>query len=275
MIDRLLQLYAHTPEHPCKLRVFGLLCRALKRGRPLELTVADGLRLRLNPFDHVDRALVLTDWHERLTTRFLRRNLRPGDTALIAGAHMGYHVLNAALAVGPSGRVIGCEPVPASRRRALEHIARNGCAAQSQVLDVALGDHCGIARMSAPPADNTGAAQLGSATDGLINVPLRTIEAVLAETATARLGFLLLDVEGCELRALAGIGAHRPRLMVIECDPRLLRAAGEEPDQLIARLRELGYSLHTLGGAPVSRADYYPEANLVAVHETAPAPEWA
>jgi FkbM family methyltransferase len=274
MIDRLIQLYAHTPEHPCKLRVFGFLCRALKRGRPLDLSVADGLRLRLDPFDHVDRALVLTDWHEPLTTRFIRQNLRRGQSAFIAGAHMGYHVINAARAVGRDGRVIACEPVPETLRRAVAHLGANDCTAQVRLLNIALGAKRGVTTMSAPPPDNTGAAHVSVDASSTIEVRVETIETLLRDAAVARLDFLLLDIEGYEIRALDGLGEFRPPLMVIECDPRLLAAAGDDPEQLIQHLHDRGYATFTLGGETVIRAAYYAEANIVAVHRDAPAPTW-
>lgn len=274
MIYRLLQLYAHTPEHPCKLRLFGFACRLLKRGQPLDLRVAGGLHMRLDPFDHVDRALVLTDWHEKLTTEFLRRNLSPGARVLVAGAHVGYHVLNAARAVGAAGLVVGCEPVPVSFARASEHVERNGCGAQVKLLRTALGETRGTVTMAPPPADNTGAAHLAPTGGGSVTAPLRTIADVLEELHVPRLDFLLLDVEGHEWRALRGLGPHRPPLLVLECDPRLMRETGDSPDAFFAWLRAAGYTLHTVGGAPVTEPDYYPEANIVAVHAAARTPHW-
>jgi FkbM family methyltransferase len=275
MIDRLIQLYAHTPAHPAKLRLFDWLVRLLKGRRRLRLSVSGGLLMDLNPHDHVERSLILYDTHEELTTRFLLANLRSGERVAIAGAHVGYHVLHAARAVGSAGRVLAFEPEPSSLARALEHVALNGLSARVKVVGHALGDGPGYVPMGIPPSDNTGEATLGSA-------PADTSYQVYVDTlfqAAHRLGFapidlLLLDVEGYERRALAGLGTLRPRLMILESDPRFHARLGEPQPEFFALVRSLGYELHSLDGSVIGAEGFYPETNLIAVRTGEPAPEW-
>jgi FkbM family methyltransferase len=275
MIDRLLQLYAHAPEHPAKLRLFAFLHRVLKRNRRLVLTVNDGLRFTLDPNDHVERCLIFDDWHEELTTRFLTANLRAGETVLLAGAHIGYHVLHSARAVGPTGRVLACEPQPPSVERTLLHLRMNAPPGQIVVVAHAVGDETCYLPMDEPPSGNSGMATLLTAPTGApYHAYVDTIENVLRRLGWQNLDVLLLDTEGFERRALAGLGSHRPRLMILESDPRHHERLGESQLAFFDFVRSLGYTLHDTLGRPVLEAGFYPETNLVAVRCDQASPQW-
>lgn len=275
MIDRLIQLYAHTPEHPAKLRIFAWLCCLLKGRRRLRLNVSGGLVMRLSPHDHVDRSLILTDSHETLTTRFINENLRPGETTVIAGAHIGYHVLQTARAVGPHGRVVAFEPEPQNLLLAREHITLNGFDSSVALLGHALGAAPGYVAMEAPPKDNTGEARLGTIPGAnAYRAWVETLAAALARLAVPAFDLLLLDVEGFERQALTGLGDHRPRLMIIESDPRFHSRMAEPQADFFAFVRSLGYELHSLDGSVVHAEGFYPECNLIAVRLGEPSPRW-
>jgi FkbM family methyltransferase len=275
MIARLLQLYARGPDHPAKLRIFDWLCALLAPGKRLRLRVAGGLKMRLNPADLVDRALIFRDGHEELTTRFLFDNLKPGDTALVAGAHIGYHVLQIGRIVGPAGRVIACEPEPAHLCLAREHVEANGLAERVRLVSLGLSDKDGYAGFSASTPGNSGAATLDDAPAGAgLLVGVTTISGLLANLRVPALDLLLLDVEGFERRALAGLGEHRPRFLIVESDPRFHERLGEDQESFFAFVRGLGYRLHAVDGSPVRSPGFYPETNLVAVRADQPSPRW-
>jgi FkbM family methyltransferase len=57
--------------------------------------------------------------------RLLGTVLRPGDTVLDVGAHIGFFTVLAARIVGPGGRVVAFEPEAASHARLLHHVRLN------------------------------------------------------------------------------------------------------------------------------------------------------
>lgn len=275
MIDTLLQRYAHAPGHPGKLRLFRWLYRILKGNGRVQVRVGGDLLMRLSPHDFVECGILFTGWHEPFTTRFLRRNLRPGDTVLIAGAHIGYHVLHAARAVGPAGRVLACEPEPANLLRSREHLRLNGAAGNVTLLPLALGDTAAFVPMDEPPAANTGTAALApGSTASPYHAAVDRIDALLARLGWPTIDVLLLDIEGFESRALAGLGSHRPRYLVVESDPRHHERLGESQLGFFRALEALGYDVFDAVGGPVVAEGFYPETNLVAVRRDAPAPLW-
>ena len=93
------------------------------RGDPDEVLVATtfGTRL-LCPTDDLSLTpeLALTGTHERLSSSFLERRLRPGMTFVDVGANVGFFTILAASRVGPGGRVFAyeCDPelIPFLRR---------------------------------------------------------------------------------------------------------------------------------------------------------------
>ena len=50
--------------------------------------------------------------YERFETDFVRRTLKPGQTFVDVGAHIGYYAALAAELVGPAGAVHAFEPCP-------------------------------------------------------------------------------------------------------------------------------------------------------------------
>lgn len=275
-VDRLIQKYAMSRPHSFKIRVFEKLVTALKGRNPvLLLEVGGGLVMELDPREHVARGLLFRGWHEELTTYFLRKNCRRDDSAVVAGAHIGYHVIHLARLL-QTGRVVGFEPEPSSCAKARANILLNDVQTNVTLLGHGLADVPGYFAMPSPTPANTGAASFLA---GQVEAPYHafadTIEATLHRLSMARLDVLLLDVEGFEWTVLKGLGAHRPRMMVLETDPRFHQRMEESQEDFFRFVRSLGYQLFSLTGERVEKAGWYPEANIVALRENEPLPEFS
>ena len=73
----------------------------------------------------------------------LRKHLKLGSVAVDAGANIGIHSINMALAIGPEGRLVCFEPLP-HLAKALNHTLRlNGFCDRARVQQVALADTTG------------------------------------------------------------------------------------------------------------------------------------
>ncbi len=80
-------------------------------------------RMRLRWQAHTSYVLGL---YEMDLIGVLQQHLRPGDTCMDLGAHVGYLTMLMARGVGPQGRVISFEPVPETCNALRENVRLNG-----------------------------------------------------------------------------------------------------------------------------------------------------
>lgn len=196
--------------------------------------------------------------------RVMRELLREGDTFVDAGANYGTFSLLASRLVGKAGRVIAVEPQPSLCAGIAESL-RLSRAANVTVMGVAVGAAPGKASLLVP-ADDTGRSGIFPAFSGkgrheVVAVDVVTLDSIIAGHGVSGRLFIKIDVEGSELRVLAGgkqiIAAYKPVIMV-ELNPWSARAADGSTSALIDMLVHLGYksfSTTTLFPRPLQRSD--------------------
>ena len=240
------------------------LGRHVVPGAGIVTQVNPDVHLSLHPRDWIEYSLMRHGQYEPLTLSFLARNLRPADNALLAGVNNGLHVIIAARAVGERGTVIGVDPQPSALLRARRNIDLNRVAAPIRLLSAALAAEVGLAHMPWADSGNHGAASLLDSGPGL-EVPLITLAAVLEALCPGRVRLMLLDVQGYEEPALAGLKHHRPELLVVEDSEEYLARAGTSRARLYSSMRDMGYTLHDVFGAGIDETGPVPaECNVVA-----------
>lgn len=274
LFTRLFLRYCRSFNHPCKFRLIALVGRWLLPSRGLVVSLAEGFAMRLQVFDHLERCLVVRGDYEPMTSAFVRKNVRPGSIAAVAGANIGYYPLLLARAVGPTGRVLGVEPFPGNLARCEHNLQLNPALAGPIVLfSGALGRRSDYVRIPAPPAEHSGLAHLSrEATEGAY-VKVERFTDLTERLLPRRPDLMILDVEGWETEALAGMAAARPEILVIEYDRRHIQSRGLTTEAYFAALHTLGYSLSHFDGSPARPDDNYPEQTLIG-HQPEASPVW-
>lgn len=177
----------------------------------------------------------------------MRALLRSGDTFVDVGANYGTFSLLASRIVGSGGRVIAVEPQPALCAGISESL-RLSHASNVAIHQIALGAAPGTATLLVP-ADDTGRSGMFPAFSGKgrhssVPVEVITLDSLLSEHAISGRLFIKIDVEGSELRVLAGarrmITAHEP-VMMVELNPWSAAAANGSTSALVDMLATLGY----------------------------------
>ncbi|MDQ8154392.1 MAG: FkbM family methyltransferase [Gemmatimonadota bacterium] len=193
-------------------------------------------------------------FYEEATSQLFASVLKPGDTFIDIGAHVGYFSMLAAALVGPEGEVVSFEPSPGNYRQLLEHIALNGF---TNVLPfhLALGDREQVMPLHLN-ADNDGghalwdvglheANEKSRATPIIYPAYVTRLDRVLQGRPIRSLKAIKLDIEGSEVLALRGsvesIARHQVPFIVAEVNRTGLELMGTSENELRALMTGLGY----------------------------------
>lgn len=186
---------------------------------------------------------VLGGTYEPEQTRLFQEHVRPGDTVLDIGAHVGYYSLLSSVLAGDAGTVWAFEPNPqncAFLRRHVE-INRRG---NVRVTEAAVSDAAGRARFDFGGGSGTG--HLSG--DGAIEVETVRLDDFARERGIAPTA-VKIDVEGAEVQVLDGgratLAEHRPVIFLSTHGAEVHRASME-------LLRELGYGFRPILGSDVA-----------------------
>jgi FkbM family methyltransferase len=235
-----------------------------------ELDGPGSARLFVDLADHVIGLSIVRGQYERAELDFARRALRPGDTAIDVGAHIGLFAIDMASRVGPSGRVYAFEPFAPNADLLERSIAENRFEDRIELTRAAVGAEPGEAALTFPreTLNSGGAYLLPRGTQPLSGNLEQTVPLVALDRLNLRrpIRFIKMDVEGAEPLVLRGaariIREDRP-LILSEVHPtQLERASGTTPDAFFTQIRELGYRLQDLAGAPIEAA---PSEALISV----------
>jgi len=185
----------------------------------LRVPQPDGCDLVVDTFPdgdpHVARALKQEGVWEPLETQVIRDILRPGDTAVDVGTHLGYYTMVMARCVGPRGRVVAFEPEPMAAALTQRNLVLNGLN-NVEFRQRALSSQAGHARLYLS-TKNRGDHRLeagGEARESL-RVQVSTLDAELGERP---IRLIKTDCQGEEGRIwLGGSGIWSRRTLPAVC----------------------------------------------------------
>jgi FkbM family methyltransferase len=204
---------------------------------------------------------------DRPEIRWLRRVLRPGDTAIDIGAHKGAYTYWMRQAVGTAGRVLAFEPQPRLVAYLRQVVADFGWE-NIDVEHMGLSSRSGELILNVPGDDVSPGASLVSAKAqaGGQRIPVRvdTLDHHLRINRIDRgVRFIKCDVEGHELEVFEGarqtLQAQAP-VLLFECEAR------HNPERPMAMvfsfLQQLGYRGYFFWrGRLQTVADFEPEVH--------------
>ncbi|MBI3772178.1 MAG: FkbM family methyltransferase [Gammaproteobacteria bacterium] len=198
--------------------------------------------------DWLGQYVYLTGTYEPPTARIISSLLSSGDTFIDVGANSGFFTLLASSCVGPSGKVISFEPVPAMSKRLLENLSLNSMR-NVELHKIAISNSEGIISLFEGPEGHKGISSLrpinNSATT--IKVNTRTLDSFSPSFNSVKL--IKIDVEGAEQLALEGmtdiISRFHPYL-IIEVTDEYLRPFGHTAMSLANKLTDVGYRMYAI-----------------------------
>jgi FkbM family methyltransferase len=232
-------------------RLAGWIRRRLNQAAPVGLTVVEvaggdlaGTRLSLDLQSEKD--LWLGTYEPQLQAA-LRHFVVEGGTAFDVGANIGYITLLLLHALGPQGKVVAFEPLPANIWRLRDNIGLAGATDRVKLIEAAVAETTGLRYFMVHSSGGMGKLEGSSGRDEAyqqkIEVRTVTLDDIIFGRSNPIPSLVKIDIEGGEVAALRGsrrlLAQGRPMLLLELHGPR----AAEECWQI---LRGAGYSLRAM-----------------------------
>ena len=189
---------------------------------------------------------VLLSSYEPETTRLLRQVIRPGQTVIDIGAHIGYFTRLAARQTGKSGRVIAFE-ADSENFKFLEHNTKRFDNVVREQR--AIGDTKGTISFYHVRGSTGCHSTVPQENSEHYEVPATTLDTYCSEHDIGVVDVIKMDIEGGEWKALQGMSTilNQEHLqLVFEYNPEALERAGIVPKEILALLHEHGFALYAL-----------------------------
>jgi len=212
-------------------------------------TLANGMKIFADPADQViaPQLVEFGVWEPGLTA-LVRKRVRPGGTFVDVGANVGYYTLLAAKLVGPAGRVIAFEPVPAEFELMRRGVEANGFHSGVYLEQKALSNKQGRLELYLSAANRGANSVVETSGEAHVSVPAITLDEYLG--AGSPVDFIKMDIEGGEGFALEGmqqtLRSNRTIELAMEFSPWSLEHAGYSPEHLLDLLADDGFVMHII-----------------------------
>lgn len=175
----------------------------------------------------------------------LRDYVTPNSWTIDVGANIGMFTLRFARWVGEHGHVIAIEPEAQNFASLQRRIDPSGYARRISAIQAVAAETSGVLYLDVNP-DHPGDHKLGQ--DGVPTTAV-TLDGLLAESGDPSVSLIKIDVQGAEMRVLAGatkvLARCRPALF-LEVDDAALRRQGASAKELFGHLAGLGYQAYRL-----------------------------
>lgn len=197
---------------------------------------------------------------ERITRSLYETVLAPGDATIDVGANYGLHTCPMAQVVGPTGRVLAFEPIPAVADSLQQRISHECPAGVVDLQRVALANRTGTADFHCVEADY-GYSGLQAKNypfeprKKLIKVQVDKLDQRVDGLSGRPVGFIKLDIEGGEFDALRGgevlLRRDRPLIVFENAKGEAARNYGYTKEDFFAFFGSLDYDLRDILGCPL------------------------
>ena len=215
-----------------------------KAGHPF---LIQGHKMYLSPKGRYPSPDMVVDRYEQATTELFRQTIKADMVVVDVGANVGYFSLLSAELVGSGGKVYAFEPEPNNYELLTKNIELNSYS-NVQPMQMAVSDECGFTQLFLSSLDSGSHSIYNAGARGVRGTHLvstTTLDAFLTGEAWPNVDLVKIDVEGAELKVLAGMErlTERPHAfdLIIEFCPILIHAAGEKPSDLLDKLASMNF----------------------------------
>lgn len=189
------------------------------------------------------------DNYEKDNFKFVFDQVKPGDTVLDCGAHIGLFAVIASQATGSHGKVYAFEPSPTTNKLLQKSIAINKAGGIITPFQNAIGGEVGTTTffVSDGQADNSNSLVQYKEDRPLhgISINVITIDSFVQQQKLHKVNFIKIDVEGAEYDALKGcavtLATYKPAC-ILAIHPDAVKAKGDSLAQIYDLVLQLNYN---------------------------------
>lgn len=196
---------------------------------------------------------------DRRLMQLFYNNIRPGQTVIDVGAFVGQYTLLAARKVGPMGRVIAFEPMPATYRILIEHLLLNNFLDRVEIWPLAVGHTNGFVNIyfqgHDPVRGHNSTSFVGFSEKGLReNMRSQVVPCVALGPFLDGIGIkpdvIKIDIEGGEIETLQSLRHILQGRANVFCElhPSLWKEVKVQSSVLQELMKETGRCIETLDG---------------------------
>lgn len=222
-----------------------------RKPSPHIMTTRNGIRMHFDDVDYIPLLLDYLGSFEQhcldVADVIIRQAQCHNSLILDIGGNIGTHTLQFAHSLGPSGIIVTVEAMPTHSAAIARNLALNSQPmAQVDIRNIAVGANPGRLSLSLPTGGNGGCYTAGSTSESVnvFDVPMTTIDTIMAEYQDRTLVLCKMDIEGSEFRALLGakktIDQSKPPIL-IEINEDALKSCGSSSTQLKEFFNSCGY----------------------------------
>lgn len=231
-------------------------------------TLFSGQKIVVDLGEYLGQDIYTTGAFERAACELVRDSLKPGDTFLDVGAHLGLYTLISGGVVGPTGRVHSFEPGEKRRRLLRMNVEANGYR-HVTINDCAVGETAGTGSFVEGPSRNLGTSHVVAGGGAGPQVRLVSLDEYCQRNGITRVDGMKVDVEGAELGVFRGAaGVLRElgvRFILYETDRTMSGRFGSDPSDVHELLRRAGFEIRAfvdgrltpLADAPADATDFF------------------
>lgn len=227
-----------------RIRGAGQLTKVLKGNNSVTLSNSFGLKMRLDPFDYVQREIIINGFYESEVYLTISSLLKPQDVFWDVGSNVGLHALTISKNF-PDVHCVAFEPNYLNFCKLILNEKINKL--KIKKCNFALGDKLEVAKIYVTPF-NLGRSSLidiDRSEDQRINIVSITGDYLVNNLIFPQPNIIKIDVEGFELNVLKGISSilnnKNLRAIIFESPNRLKKG-----DLVWDLLDEMGFEIKKL-----------------------------
>lgn len=176
--------------------------------------------------------------------KVVEKYLKAGATFVDVGAHVGLFSLLAARIVGPTGRVIAIEPVPATAAALRATINANGLSGVVTLVETAAGAERGLGTLSVEAAGGYSSLLPSETSANKVVANILPLDEILAGVVP---DVVKIDVEGWEAKVIEGmhetLQANPNIILIMDFEPAHIRSTGLSSAAWVERIVGAGMKI--------------------------------